>query len=168
MKRVILAAVLLGGLAGPALSAPAPLLQHWDTAAVRAGLTAAGATDIRVADADGLPMITARTRDGLAVAAYAKACDLSTAKTPAVCHGLEAIVSFDPGGAVDRGPIAARLNQTYASGKFIVEPDGTIRLSRYLDFDGGMSADNLRAELAEYFTLAGVTARVLWQAAGAR
>ena len=168
MKRVIVAAVLLGGFAGPALSAPTALLQRWDTAAVRGGLAAAGATDIRVADADGLPMITARTRDGLSVAAYAKACDTAAADSPALCHGLETIVSFDPGAAVDRGAIAARLNQTYASGKFIVEPDGTIRLSRYLDFDGGMTADNLRAELSAYFTLAGVTARVLWQAAGAR
>ena len=168
MKRVILAAVLLCGFAGPAMSAPTALLQRWDTAAVRVGLAAAGAADIRVADADGLPMITARTRDGLGVALYAKACDAAAGRTPAICHGLQAVVGFDPGPAADRGAIVARLNQTYASGKFIVVPDGTIRLTRYVSFDGGVTPENLRAQLTEYFTLAGVTARSLWQASGAR
>ena len=168
MKRLILTALLASMMAGRAAAAPAPLLQHWDTAGVRAGLVAAGAADIHVFDADGLPMITARTRDGLTVGVYAKACDPSTAKSPAICHGLETIVSFDPGPTADRTPIAARLNQTYAAGKFIVAPDGTIRLSRYLNFDGGVTPDNLRAELTAYFTLAGATARTLWPSAGQR
>jgi len=168
MKRVTLAGVLASLAAGSAAAAPAPLLQHWDTGGVRAGLTAAGATDIRVADADGLPMITARTRDSLGVAIYAKACDVGPAKAPLICHGLESIVSFDPGAAVDRTAIVARLNQTYASGKFIVVPDGTIRLSRYVDFDGGVTPENLRAQLTAYFTLAGATARSLWQPSGAQ
>ena len=164
MKRVTLA-VAAWMIAGSAGAAPAPLLQHWETAGVRAGLIAAGATDIKVADADGLPMITARTRDGLGVAIYAKACDLATAKAPPICHGLEGVVSFDPGPAADRTAIVARLNQAYASGKFIVVADGTIRLTRYVDFDGGVTPENLRAQLTAYFTLAGVTARSLWQAA---
>lgn len=168
MKRVSLAAVLASLAAGSAAAAPSPLLQHWDTGAVRAGLTAVGATDIRVFDADGQPMITARTRDGLGVALYAKLCDASTGRATAVCHGMETVVSFDPGPAADRGAIVARLNQTYASGKFIVVADGTIRLTRYVDFDGGVTPENLRAQLTEYFTLAGVTARSLWQAAGAQ
>ena len=165
MKRVILAVVIASMAAGGAAAAPATLLQHWDTNTVRAGLMAVGATDIRLADADGLPMITARTRDGLGVALYAKACDASAKGLP-VCHGMESIVSFDPGPAVDRTAIVARLNQTYASGKFIVVPDGTIRLSRYVDFDGGVTPDNLRAQLTAYFALAQVTARSLWRTSG--
>jgi hypothetical protein len=168
MKRAILAALAVCGFAGAAAAAPAPLLTHWDTKAVQAGLTQVGAADVRVADADGLPMITARTRDGLTVGVYAKACDASTVRGPALCHGLEGIVSFDPGPNVDRAAIVARLNATYASGKFILAPDGTVRLSRYVDFDGGVSAENLRAELTGYFALAGVTARTLWPAPDAR
>jgi hypothetical protein len=49
-----------------------------------------------------------------------------------------------------------------------VVADGTIRLTRYVDFDGGVTPENLRAQLTEYFTLAGVTARTLWRAAGAQ
>ena len=122
MKRVILAVVIASMAAGGAAAAPATLLQHWDTNTVRAGLMAVGATDIRLADADGLPMITARTRDGLGVALYAKACDASA--------------------------------------------KGTIRLSRYVDFDGGVTPDNLRAQLTAYFALAQVTARSLWRTSG--
>jgi hypothetical protein len=168
MMRIILAAVLASAAASSAVAAPAPLLTRWDTAAVRASLVQAGAADIRVDDLDGLPMITARTRDGLAVGVYAKACDPSTAATPAVCHGLETIVSFDPGAAIDRGRMIEHLNMAYASGKFMSDPAGTIRLSRYVSFDGGVTPDHLRAELASYFTLAGLTARTLWPAAAPR
>jgi hypothetical protein len=164
MIRIILAAVLAIAAASAAVAAPSPLLTRWDTAAVRAGLTQAGATDIRVEDLDGLPMITARTRDGLSVGVYAKACDPSTATAPAVCHGLETIVSFDPGAAIDRGRMVEHLNLAYASGKFMADPAGTIRLSRYVSFDGGVTPDHLRAEFASYFTLAGLTARTLWPA----
>ena len=168
MKRVTLAAAFASLAAGSAAAAPSALLQHWDTGAVRAGLAAAGATDVRIADADGLPMVTARTRDGLGVALYAKLCDTPVGKAPANCHGLETVVSFDPGPTADRTAIVARLNQTYASGKFIVVQDGTIRLTRYVDFDGGVTPENLRAQLVENFTLAGVTARSLWPTSGAR
>ena len=166
MKRLPLVFATASLIAGSAVAAPAPLLQRWDTAAIRTAVTASGAADIRVADADGLPMSTARTRDGLGIALYPKACEAQGTQAATPCHGLEAVASFDPGPTADRTALVAKLNQAYAAGKFIVVPDGTIRLLRYVDFDGGVTPDNLRAQLIAYFTLATVTAQGLWRAPG--
>ena len=86
---------------------------------------------------DGRAAVTARTKDNLNVGVYAKACDPAPPQVEPICHGLEAIISFDPGARADRKALADRLNRQFALGKFVAEPDGSIRLSRYVVFDGG-------------------------------
>ena len=137
-------------------------IEHWSTAATAAALEALKATDIRASASEGRPIVTARTRDGLNVGVYAKACDPAPPGIEAVCHGMEAIISFDPGPKADRKALADRLNHQFALGKFLAEPDGSIRLSRYLVFDGAVTPANLRAELASLFTVGVLTAQTLW------
>ena len=137
-------------------------IEHWSIAATAAALEALKATDIRTSASEGRPVVTARTRDGLNVGVYAKACDPAPPGVEAVCHGLEAIISFDPGPKVDHRALTDRLNHQFALGKFLAEPDGTIRLSRYLVFDGAVSPANLRAELASLFNVGALTAQTLW------
>ncbi len=143
-------------------------IDHWNTNAVLATLRTLKASDIQAVTTEGRAGVTARTREGLNVGVYAKACDPSPPGVEALCHGLEAIISFDPGGRADRRSLADRLNHQYALGKFLDEPDGSIRLSRYLVFDGAVTPGNLRAELSSLFAIGDLTAKTLWPGAAGR
>jgi hypothetical protein len=149
-------------LAGAAQAAPEPLVDRWSTATVTESLASLGATEVQVNATGGRPYVTARTHDGLNVAIYAKACDQAAeGKTVVTCHGLESIISFDPGRG-DRAILVGRLNHEFALGKYLAEEDGTIRLSRYLVFDAGVTPGNLRSELASFFAVGVLTAQSLW------
>ena len=160
-----LSALMIGaGQAGAAAaqSSESPL-DRWNTGAVTAALQAAGAADVVAAQANqGRPALTARTHEGLNVGIYAKACDPAPPGVEANCHGMEAIISFDPGARADRKTLVNQLNHQYALGKFLDEPDGTIRVSRYVVFDGGVTPGNLRAELTSLFAIGNLTAQSLW------
>jgi hypothetical protein len=83
-------------------------IDHWNTNAVMDALQALKATQINATTSEGRAVITARTRDGLNVGIYAKACDPAPPGVDAICHGLESIISFDPGPKVDRKALADR------------------------------------------------------------
>jgi len=149
---------------GPAAAQSAEPIDHWSTNAVLAALQTLKADNIEAVTSEGRAVVTARTRDGLNVGVYAKACDPAPPGVEPICHGLEAIVSFDPGPKTDRKALAERLNHQFALGKFIAEPDGSLRLSRYLVFDGGVTPGNLRAELASVFAVGVLAGQTLWPA----
>ena len=155
--------LMIGALSiGPARAQTAEPLDHWSTEAVLDALRILKASEVRSLVSASATVVTARTRDGLNAAIYAKACDPAPPGVEAICHGLEAIISFDPGPKADRRALAGRLNHQFAPGKFLAEPDGSIRLSRYLDFDGGVTPANLRAELSGLFTVGALTTQTLW------
>jgi hypothetical protein len=144
------------------------VIDHWNTNAVLAALQALRATDIQSTTSDGRAAVTARTPDQLSLGVYAKACDPAPPGVEALCHGMEAIISFDPGARADRKALVDRLNHQYALGKFLDEPDGTIRLTRYVVFDGSVTNGNLRAELASLFAIGALTTQTLWPDAARR
>jgi hypothetical protein len=148
--------------AAPARAQSSDPIDHWNTNAVLAALQALQAADIRATTSEGRAAVTARTRDGLDVGVYARACDPSPPGVEALCHGMEAIISFDPGPRADRKALVDRLNHQFALGKFLDEPDGTIRLTRYVVFDGAVTPGNLRAELASVFAIGALTSQTLW------
>jgi hypothetical protein len=149
-------------LVGAAHAQTAEPIDHWSTNAVLAALQALKATDVEADTREGRSLVTAKTHDGLNVGVYAKACDPSPPGVEAICHGLEAIISFDPGAKVDRKGLVERLNHQFALGKFMDEPDGSVRLSRYVVFDGAVTPANLRAELASTFAVAALAAQTIW------
>ena len=146
---------------------PEPI-DHWNTGAVTSALQALGATSIQATTVDGQAALTARTRDDLNVGVYARTRDPAPPGVEALCHGLEAIISFDPGARADRRTIVERLNHQYAIGKFIDEPDGTIRLTRYVVFEGAVTPANLRAQLASVFAIGAAATQALWPDAAKR
>ena len=161
MKGLCLGLMASMLVAGTANAAP-DLIDRWSTAAVVNSLQSLGATDVQVKSMGGRPMILARTHDALDVAVYAKACDQVAEGGTITCHGLEAITIFDPGARADPGALVGRLNHDFALGKYLAEQDGTIRLSRYLVFDAGVTPGNLRSELASFFAVGVLTAQTLW------
>lgn len=160
--RVLGALSISLALGGVSQAQTAEPIDHWNTNAVLAALQTLKASDIRADTREGRSIITAKTRDGLNVGVYAKACDPSPPGVEAICHGLEAIISFDPGAKVDRKALVERLNHQFALGKFLDEADGSIRLSRYVVFDGAVTPGNLRAELASLFAVAVLAAQNIW------
>ena len=156
------------GAAGAGGAQAQDSLDHWNTNAVMAALQALKASDVQAVTSDGRAAVTARTRDNLNVGVYAKACDPAPPGVEPICHGLEALISFDPGARADRKALADRLNRQFALGKFVDQPDGSIRLSRYLVFDGGISPGNLRANLSGLFAIGALTAQTLWPDAAKR
>lgn len=164
MKPVILA-LLFCGAAAPALAQSAvqpTTVTRWDTGQMVNVLQSLGATEIRTGDFGGKPALTAKTRDGLSVGLYAKGCDPATPPATPVCHGVEGVISYDATQKPDRAALVEQLNHDYALGKFMSESDGTVRVSRYFLLDGGVSEDNLRAELNGYFTVGVLAGRTIW------
>jgi hypothetical protein len=159
---------LAAGVTQSASAQTSEPLDHWNTNAVLAALQALRAANVQSTTTEGRAAVTARTRDDLSVGVYAKACDPSPPGVDALCHGLEAIISFDPGARADRKALVERLNRQFALGKFLDEPDGTIRLTRYVVFDGGVTPGNLRAELASLFAIGALTTQTLWPEAARR
>jgi hypothetical protein len=158
-----LSALWLGLGAGSAAKAEdTGPIEHWSTGAVTAVLQALNASNIQTVLGEGRPAVIARTPDGLNVGVYAKACDAAPPGVDPICHGMEAVIGFDPGARADRKALADRLNHQYALGKFLDEPDGTIRLSRYVVFDGAVTPGNLRAELSSLFAIGSLTTQTLW------
>jgi hypothetical protein len=159
---------MLWCVAGSASAQTGEPIDHWNTNAVMAALQTLKTSDIQTNTSEGRAAITARTRDGLNVGVYAKACDPAPPGVEPICHGMESLISFDPGSRADRKTLADRLNHQFALGKFVDEPDGSIRLSSYLVFDGGVTPGNIRAELASLFAIGALTTQTLWPGAAAR
>ena len=164
-RRLALALTALligGGLATAATAQTTDSLDRWNSGAVTEALQSLGAAGVTPVSSEGRAAITARTHEGLNVGVYAKACDPGPPGVEPVCHALEAIISFDPGARADRKALADQLNHRYALGKFMDEPDGSIRVSRYIVFDGGVTQANLRAQFSSLFAIANLTAQTLW------
>jgi hypothetical protein len=157
---------LAGGLllSSQARAATPALVDHWSEPVVERLLQSLGATDLERTTLAGQPGLLARTADGLSLGVYAKACSPQAAPAEPFCRGIEGIASFDPGKGADRAALAARLNHQYAAGKFMVEPDGSIRLTRYIDVDAGVSEANLRSQLGGFLALADAAKAVVWAA----
>ena len=168
VRRLGLALGVFWCMAGAAGAQTAEPIDHWNTNAVMAALQVLKASDIQSVTNEGRAAITARTRDGLNVGVYAKACDPAPPGVEPICHGMESLISFDPGPRADRKALAERLNHQFALGKFVDEPNGAIRLSSYLIFDGGVTPGNLRAQLASLFAIGALTTQTLWPGTPAR
>ena len=167
MKRMILALAFSGCVAAPALADPV-MVTRWDSGQLVNALQSLGASEIRVGELGGKPALTARTRDGLSVGLYAKGCEPATAPAAPVCRGIEGVISYDASQKPDRAALVEQLNHDYALGKFMAEPDGTVRGSRYFLLDGGVTEDNLKAELNGYFTVGVLAGRAIWPQAAPR
>ena len=150
--------------AGAAQAADAPLVDHWNEPQVERLLQSLGANSFERTTLAGLAGVIARTSDGISIGVYAKACAAATPPAEPLCRGVEGISSFAPGPSVDRPALADRLNHQYAAGKFLAEQDGTIRLTRYIDVQGGVSEANLRAQLASYIALSRAARDAVWAA----
>jgi hypothetical protein len=162
MARVILGLLVSALLASQALAQASPSpVDHWDSGLLLDTLRGLGASGAQVSATGGRPVITAVTREGLAATLLAKGCDNPEPATGPSCHAIEIIFTFDVSQRPDRAALADQLNHGYALGKFTVEPDGSLRASRYLLLDGGISQDNLRQELIDIFTVADLTRRTL-------
>jgi hypothetical protein len=157
---------LAGGLllSGAAQAAEPNLIDHWSQPVVERLLQSLRATDIQQTTLAGEPGLLARTADGLSIGVYAKACVAQAAPAEPYCRGVEGLASFDPGRGADRAAIADRLNHQYAAGKFTVEADGSIRLTRYIDLDAGVSEANLRSQLGGFLALADAAKDAVWAA----
>ena len=166
--RTTLLALALGLFATSAAQAAEPaLVDHWSEPVVQRLLQSLGATDLQRTTLAGQPGLLAKTADGISLGVYAKACaGAPTAAAEPYCRGVEGIASFDPGRGADRAALADRLNHQYAAGKFMLEPDGTIRLTRYIDVDAGVTEANLRSQLAAFVALAEATKTAVWGAQG--
>jgi Putative bacterial sensory transduction regulator len=156
---------LAGGLllsGGARAAEPVVLVDHWSEPLVERLLQSLGATELQRTTLAGQPGVIARTADGLSIGVYAKACSSATTSAEPFCRGIEGITSFDPGRGADRLALAVRLNHQYAAGKFMVEGDGSIRLTRYIDVDAGVSEANLREQLGGFLALAGAAKDAVW------
>ncbi len=151
-------------LAGAAHAAEPALVDHWSEPLVQRLLQSLGASGLERTTLAGQPGLLARTADGLSVGLYAKACSTQTQPAEPFCRGIEGIASFDAGKGVDRAALDMRLNHRYAAGKFMVQADGSICLTRYIDVDAGVSEANLRAQMAEFFALADAAKTIVWDA----
>jgi len=160
--RLALALGLL--VCGSAKAAEAPLVDHWSEPVMQRLLLSLGAGDQQQTILAGAPGLLARTTDGLSFGFYAKACSPTNTPEGPYCRGVEGIASFDPGRGADRTALVDRLNRQYAAGKFMAEANGTIRLTRYIDVDAGVSEGNLRAQLAEFIALAEAAKDAVWAA----
>ena len=149
---------------GAAQAAEPALVDHWSEPVIERLLLSLGATDLQRTTLAGQAGLLARSHDGLSVGVYAKACSPMTAPAEPYCRGIEGIASFDPGRGVDRAALADRLNRQYAAGKFMLENDGAIRLTRYIDVDAGVSEANLRSQLGEFLALTNVAKEAVWAA----
>ena len=149
---------------GSAKAAEAPLVDHWSEPVVQRVLESLNTSVLQQTTLAGGPGLLARTRDGLSFGVYAKACSPAAAPAQPYCRGVEGIASFDPGRGADRAALVDRLNRQYAAGKFMAEADGSIRLTRYIDVDAGVSEANLRAQLGEFIALAEATTDAVWSA----
>lgn len=154
-------------VAGPAHGDPT-LLDHWDTGAVVEDLRALGATEILVGQDGAAPSVIARTTDGLSVGLFARACRPPTSDgASADCRGLEGVISYDIRARADRAALPERLNHRFVAGKYMLDASGALRLSRYVGLEGGVSGENLRAELRDFFVIGATTAATLWPSAPA-
>ncbi|QUD88452.1 YbjN domain-containing protein [Phenylobacterium montanum] len=167
MTRVILALLAATTLASPAVAQPA-MISRWDSGQLVNVLQSLGVSEIHVGELGGRPAVTGRTREGLSVGLFAKGCDAANPPIPVVCHSIEGAITYDAAGKPDRTALANQLNHDYALGKFMAEPDGTIRGSRYFMLDGGVSEENLRAELNGYFAVGALASRAIWPQGAAR
>jgi len=164
MRYGCLALALGLAVCGSARAAEPVLVDHWSEPVIQRLLQSLGATDIERTTLAGQPGLLARTADGLSIGVYAKACAAATPPAEPFCRGVEGIASFDPGRNADRLALAVRLNHQYAAGKFMVEADGSIRLTRYIDVDAGVSEANLRAQLGGFLALAEAAKDAVWAA----
>jgi len=163
MKKACLALVFTVLASGTAAAAP-PVVDRWDSdtiTTVLKGLNAGGVKDATLA---GEPGLLAVTPDGLNLGLYAKACAPYGTPSEVVCRGVEGIVTYDPGNVADRALLVDELNHAFAAGKFMVERDGTIRMTRYLNLEGGVSQANLKAQLDDFFTVASAAKKTIWAA----
>lgn len=165
MRYAHLALFAAALVAGPAHGDPV-LLDHWDTSAVVDALRALGATEILVGQGGAGPSVIARTVDGLSVGLFARACRPPTSDEASTdCRGLEGMISYDVRARPDRAALPERLNHRFVAGKFMLDASGALRLSRYIGLGGGVTGENLRAELRDFFAIGATTAATLWPAA---
>lgn len=167
MKPLALAAALsLLACAAQARTAGPVLVTRWDTPTITNAAQALDAKDVVAKlDDDGRAYITGETAEGLLFVLYPTACeetagDKAAAQSP--CYGLEAVVSYEGDGKQDRSKLVDQLNRDYALGKFTLDPDHSIVLTRYLIFDDGVTRGNLEAELSSFFAVGASAAGKIW------
>ena len=179
MKPLAAAVVfsLIAGSAQARSDVPA-LVTRWDTAVLIQAAEALEAKDVAAKrDDDGRPYVSGESADGLLFVFYPTACEAEpAAKGPArtdkpkakpldsPCYGMEAVVTYDTEGKseADRSKLVDQLNRDFALGKFTIDSDQSIVLSRYLVFDDGVTRGNFEAELSNFLAVGTAAAGKIW------
>lgn len=145
------AALFLCATAGGASAQSAKLMTDWSTGDLKPLLTDMGMT-IKGEEAldNGTPLLLVTSADGFNFFAYGGDCTGSGAQ--ARCNGLnlEAYIDHDT---------VAEAEATYKATDFIAIKynldEKSVRISRYIIFDGGITRDNLEANIEVFTRLSG-------------
>lgn len=151
MLRGLAAAFFLACVATPAHADD--MLRDWGVEDMRKVLVAIGATPEPAELSDGAPVIVARTRDGLAFAVFGMEC--AGQGLAARCRGAEFTASFTLDSDQEVTDALGKIN--FAAISYFREGPKKLRVTRYVIFDEGVSAGNVRVN-AEVFV--GLAARV--------
>src|SRR5262249_25242090 len=99
---------------------------------------------------DGIHYLQGKTESGLIFAAYGMECDSKEATQR--CTGAEFIASFT---LADKTKIDQALDLIdFAAGNDYKGTDGNLKLSRYVLFDNGITAANLKVNIEVFLNLA--------------
>ena len=108
-----------------------------------------GATEIQSSVEDGEPVIALK-KDDLYFGFVLRGCQ------PALgCKALQLALYFEPGKTPFALDDVNALNVKYALVKFFVAKDGALAMSRFIIADGGISKDNVAANIAHFFAMPG-------------
>jgi hypothetical protein len=160
----LILALVLSALVTTTAQAQAPTsnVDRWDAGLLTDMLHSLAAKDVRVSLTDGRPALEATSREGLALTLLARGCDTPVPASGEACHAIEGLVTFDLSQTPNRAVIADQLNHGFAMGKFTIEPNGALRVTRYVLLDGGVSQDNLRQQLIDFIQVAALTRQTIW------
>lgn len=153
MKRIVLVAAAALGLASfaGAQAQSKSLIQHFTLSNVSKALTELGMTDVsarkqQVGEGQTIDVVSFNS-------AGVKHVGIFTACSKPGCLGIELLTIWgeNAGKSVSRTALNG-YNATYGFGKGFVGPSGTLVYSRYAISDGGVSVDNLKANVANFIS----------------
>lgn len=142
-----LALVALGSVGAPAFGQG--LMKDFSWADMRSELTTAGLAITSEGVSGDLRYLAVKAESGLVYGVYGFQCD--TPEASQRCTGAEFVASFTL--ADDNLIDDALAAVDYAALADYRGDDGRLKVSRYLIFDGGISHDNLQANLEVYTRL---------------
>ncbi len=108
-----------------------------------------GATEIQSSVEDGEPVISLK-KDDLYFGFVLRGCQIALG-----CKALQLALYFEPGKTPFALADVNAMNIKYALVKFFVAKDGALAMSRFIIADGGISKDNIVANIAHFFAMPG-------------